>query len=150
MWALMVFVQCVNNDAGFHRATCSLTFKTTLFLSSTFCYLAPCLPVSYWWAIVYSPVSALYYVIFHLHNKQSIHFYVVVFFLSAFSCFPPPLLFKQIKRFLLNMQAIVSSPSHDFALPLLHAVLCLHCPRTRVRAHVCVCVSPNICVSTWR
>lgn len=41
------------------------------------------------------------------------------------------------------MQAIVSSPSHDFTLSLLHTV----CVRVCLCAHTDM--SPNICVRTW-
>lgn len=87
----------------------------------------------------------LCYCVLHLHNDYSIHFYVFVFFSFLLLLFF--LLFKQIKRFLLNMQAIVSSPSHDFTLSQLHTVcVCTLC------VSVCVLIqirSPDICVSTW-
>lgn len=48
--------------------------------------------------------------------------FMLLFFFPFLLPFVFFLLFKQIKRFLLNMQAIVSSPSHDFTLRLFHAV----------------------------
>lgn len=75
--------------------------------------------------------------IFHLHNDQSIHFYVVVFFSFLLLLFF--LLFKQIKRFLLNMQAIVSSPS-----PWLHSAS--YCLCVCVCLWVCAC--PSVCSYT--
>lgn len=51
--------------------------------------------------------------------------------------------FKQIKRFLLNMQAIVSSPSHDFTLSLFPTVLLVFvstldvCPSVRPSVRPC-------------
>lgn len=102
---------------------------------------------SYWWAIVYFPVSSLYYVIVSficITTTPSIFMFLCFFSFLLLLFF---LLFKQIKRFLLNMQAIVSSPSHDFTLSQLHTVcVCTLC------VSVCVLIqirSPDICVSTW-
>ena len=74
-------------------------------------------------------------------SSSSIFLLCFFFFPSLIFC----LLFKQIKRFLLNMQAIVSSPSHDFTLYcfiLFVFVLCVcvcYCERTHVRA-MSICV----------
>ncbi len=102
---------------------------------SIFMLMSYCLPF---------PFSALYYVVVSficITTTPSIFMFFFSFLLLLF--FLP---LTQIKRFLLNMQAIVSSPSHDFTLSLLHTVCVCVC--------VCVCVlvqirSPNICVSTW-
>lgn len=97
------------------------------------------------WAIVYVPVLALYYVIasFICITNQSTHFLHYVFFFLFFF-----LLFKQIKRFLLNIQAIVSPPSHDFALSPLHAACLLRCVcRVSLCSRRLGLLTP--CVSTW-
>lgn len=101
---------------------------------------------SYWWAIVYSPDSALCCVVVSfICITTSPSIFMLLFFFS-FLLLLFFLLFKQIKRFLLNMQAIVSSPS-----PWLHSAS--YCLCVCVCLSVCVLVhtvSPNICVRTWR
>lgn len=99
------------------------------------------------WAIVYVPVLALYYVIasFICITNQSTHFFTLWFFFFFLFFF---LLFKQIKRFLLNIQAIVSPPSHDFALSPLHAACLLRCVcRVSLCSRRLGLLTP--CVSTW-
>lgn len=87
MWALMVFVQCVNNDAGFRRATCSLTFETTLFPSRMFCYLAFQFHID---ELLFILLFLLCIMLSFICITSSPSIFMLSFFLSAFSCPPPP------------------------------------------------------------